>query len=89
VHNPQSNSICKRLHQSVGNALRIYLSQDAAVNIHNIGELIDSTLATALHAARSTIHRTLSMMPGGIILNRDMLLNIPLLVNFAILQHKK
>jgi transposase len=88
VRNPQSNSICERLHQSVGNVLGVYLNQDIAVNIQNIGELVDSTLATALHAARSNIHRTLGMMPSGIIFNRDMFLNIPLLTDFAILQDK-
>jgi transposase InsO family protein len=44
VRNPQSISICERLHQLVGNALHIYLSQDVAFNIGNIAELVDSTL---------------------------------------------
>jgi hypothetical protein len=66
VCNPQSNSICERLHQWVGNALRVYLSQDDANNIGNIAELVDSALATALHAARSTIHHTLGMTPAAL-----------------------
>jgi hypothetical protein len=82
VCNPQSNAICECLHQSVGNALHIYLSQDIALNINNIGKIVDSALATALHASRSTIHRNLGMTPAGIIFHRDMFLNIPILTDF-------
>jgi predicted ABC-type sugar transport system permease subunit len=49
-------------------------------------ELVDSALASALHASCATIHRTLGMMPGGIMFNRNMFLNIPLLMNFHLLQ---
>jgi transposase InsO family protein len=86
VRNPQANAVCERLHQSVGNALRVFLSQGIPFNVFNIAELVDSALATALHATRSTIHRTLGMTPGGIVFNRDMFLNIPLETDFHLLQ---
>jgi transposase InsO family protein len=89
VRNPQSNAICERLHQSVGNTLRVFLSQGIPFNVHNIAELVDSALATALHATRATIHRTLGMTPGGIVFNRDMFLNIPLLTDFQLLQTRR
>jgi hypothetical protein len=59
MRNRQSNAIGKRLHQSVGKVLHVKLRQDIPFNVGNIAELVDSTLATALHAARSTIHRML------------------------------
>jgi hypothetical protein len=89
VHNPQSNAICKQLYQPVGNALHIYLSQDIPFSASNIAELVDSALVTALYAACSTIHHTLGMTPGGIVFNQDMFINIPLLTDFTILQHKQ
>jgi hypothetical protein len=46
----------------------------------------NSALASALHASCATIHRTLGMMPGGVMFNRNMFLNIPLLMNFHLLQ---
>jgi hypothetical protein len=55
VHNPQSIAICERLH----------LRQDIPFNVGNIAELVNSALATPLHALRSTIHCTLRMTPGG------------------------
>jgi hypothetical protein len=54
--NPQSNAICEQLHQLVGNALRVFLSQDIPFNVHNVAELVDSAISAALHASRATIH---------------------------------
>jgi transposase InsO family protein len=51
VRNPQANAVCERLHQSVGNALRVFLSQGIPQNVTNVAELVDSALATALHAS--------------------------------------
>jgi hypothetical protein len=89
VHNPQSNAICKRLHQSVGIALHIYLSQGIPSNVTNVAKLVNSALATALHASQATIHCTVGMTPGGIVFNRDMFLNIPLLTDFHLLQARR
>jgi hypothetical protein len=83
VRNPQANAICERLHQYV------FLSQPIPANVLNVAELVDSAIATALHASRATIHRTLGMSPGGIIFNRDMFLNIPLLTDFELLQTRR
>jgi hypothetical protein len=54
-----------------------------------VAELVDSALAAALHAAPSTIHRTLGMTPGNIVFSRDMFLNIPLLTDFQILKERR
>jgi transposase InsO family protein len=90
VRNPQSNAVCKRLHQSVGNALHIFLSQAIPFNVTNVAKLVDSALiATALHASCAAIHCTLGMTPGAIIFNRDMFLNIPLLTYFHLLQTRR
>jgi hypothetical protein len=86
VRNPQANAVCKRLHQSVVNTLRILLRQHLPANIANVGELVDSALATSLHAARSTIYCTLGVSPGGLVFHRDMLLDIPLLTDFQVIR---
>jgi transposase InsO family protein len=88
VRNPQANAVCERLHQSVGNTLRILLTANPPDNVTNIVEMIDSSLATALHAARSAIHRTLGVSPGGLVFQRDMFLDIPLLNDFQLIQER-
>jgi hypothetical protein len=42
-----------------------------------------------LHAARSAIHRTLGVSPGGLVLHREMLLDIPLLIDFEIICNRR
>jgi hypothetical protein len=89
VRNTQANAICERLHQSVANTLRILLSQKTPANVANIGKLVDTAITTSLHAARSTIHRTLGVSPGGLVFHLDMLLNIPLLTNFQLIRNQR
>jgi hypothetical protein len=89
VRNPQANAVCEQLHQSVGNTLRILLTANPPKNVTNVVEMIDSPLATALHAARSAIHRTLGVSPGGLIFQRDMFLDIPLLTDFQVIQERR
>jgi transposase InsO family protein len=86
VRNPQSNAVCKRLHQSVGNTLRVFPSQAIPFNVTNVAKLFDIALATAPHASRAMIHRMLGMTPEAIVFNRNIFLNIPLLTNFHLLQ---
>jgi hypothetical protein len=85
----QANAICERLHQSVGNALCIFLNQNIPFNIINMAKFINCAIATALHASRATIHCTLGISPGGIVFNQDMFLSIPLLTDFQLLQTRR
>ncbi len=64
-------------------------SANPPANVNNVAEMIDSALATALHAARSAIHRTLGVSPGGLVFRRDMFLDIPLLTDFQVIQERR
>jgi len=81
VKNPQSNAICERMHQTVGNVLRTLLHVHRPTNVQQITELVDTALSTTMHAIRSTVHNTLQMSPGAVVFNRNMLLNIPLIAD--------
>jgi Integrase zinc binding domain len=78
IKNPQANAICERMHQTVGNLLRSLLHSYLPQNVANANELIDSALATAMHALCATVHRSLEVSPGALVFHRDMFLNIPL-----------
>jgi hypothetical protein len=67
MRNPQANAFCERLHHSVANTLHILLSQNPPANVANVGELVDTVIATSQHAVRSTIHRTFGVLPGGLV----------------------
>jgi hypothetical protein len=80
--NPQSNAVCKRMHQTVGNVLRALLFNEPPQNIEDAKEFVDEALSIAKHAIRAGIHSTLGSSPGSLIFNRDMFLNIPLIANW-------
>ncbi len=45
-------------------------------------EYLDEALSIAMHAMRAGIHSTLASSPGSLTINRDMFLNIPLIVDW-------
>ena len=88
--NPQSNAICERMHQTVGNILRILLHKNPPVNITQARDMIDQALAQAMHATRTTVMTTLGSTPGSLAFSRDMFLNIPLIADWqAIARHRE
>ena len=88
--NPQSNAVCERMHQTVGNVLRTLLHGEPPQNITSAKEYIDEALSIAMHAMRAGIHSTLGSSPGSLTFNRDMFLNIPLIADWhAITQRRE
>jgi hydroxypyruvate isomerase len=89
IKNPQANAICERMHQTIGNILRTLLHVNAPHNVQQANDLVDAALATAQHAMRTTVHRTLNMSPGALIFQRDMLLNIPLIADLQAIHERR
>ena len=69
------------MHQTVANTLRTRL-QNVPLTLADAFTVIDDALAQAMHANRIAIHRTLEYSPGAIVFRRDMILDIPLIVDF-------
>eukprot|EP00957_Ditylum_brightwellii_P133088 10148036-Ditylum_brightwellii.AAC.1 len=67
----QSNSICERMHQTVGNVIRTYLYSNPPTNMTQARGIIDQALATAMHAMRTTVATMLSSTPGALAFSRD------------------
>jgi len=86
VKNPQSNAACERLHQSMGNTLRALNYAHPPRNEAEAEERVNSALQTAACAARTATHSTMKLSPGLMAFHRDMLLNIPLIVDFKLLR---
>ncbi len=59
-------------------------------NIANAAQYVDKELSFAMHAMRAGVHPTLARSPGNLVLNRDMFLNIPIIVDWhAITQRRE
>ena len=89
TYNPQANSICERIHQTVANIIRTYTKANPPQNEAQANQLVDRALAVSQYALRSSIHRTLRCSPGGLVFHRDMLLNVPLMANLLALRDQR
>ena len=89
VKNPQSNSICERLHHTITNVLRPLLHMHPPHNDEQANNVIDTALQTAAYAARVTIHNSMKISPGALVFQRDMLLDIPLIADLYLLEQKR
>lgn len=89
VYNPQANAVCERLHQTVVNILRTYISERQPRTIQEAEQLIDNALSTATHVTRCAISRSLGTSPGALIFQRDILLDLPIITDLLRIQQKK
>jgi hypothetical protein len=69
------------MHQTVGNILQSLLHGEPSQGITRAKDFIDEALSIATHSMRTSIHATLGSSPGSLVFNRDMFLNIPLIVD--------
>jgi hypothetical protein len=52
-------------------------------------QYVDNAIATVAYSMRTAIHRTLKKSPGSIVFHRDMLLDVPLIVNLELLHAQR
>jgi transposase InsO family protein len=90
VKNPTANAICERVHQTVGTILRTKMHLNPPQDLISLSDLIDSALATAMHATRVAANRSLDNLSAGqLVFHRDMLMNLPFIANLQLIQDKR
>jgi hypothetical protein len=94
ANNPQSDAICKRIHQTIGNILRTniwghtakHMGTHCQYKIYEDRLLIQKNIygisLIAMHGMRAGVHSTLGSSPGNLIFSRDMFLNIPMIADW-------
>ena len=88
--NPQSNAICERMHQSVGNSLRILRDwRPPLQELIPAQQLVDNALANAMYATRASYSGSVKTTPGALAFHRDMVMNIPLLADLTLIQQNR
>jgi len=87
--NPQGNSLCERMHQTVGNTLRAMINMNPPDGIQQAQDLVDTALANCMFATRATIHSALQATPGSLSFSRDMILDIPVQADWLTIQQKR
>jgi transposase InsO family protein len=87
--NPQANSVCERMHQAIGNTLRVLSTLDPPRGVANAKQLIETAIADTVYATRCTYNSALKTTPGGLAFGRDMVLNVPLITDLQQLQKRR
>jgi hypothetical protein len=80
--NPQSNAVCKRMHQKVGNVWRTLLQREPPQDMASTKEYINEALSITMHAMRAVKQSSLGSSPKSLTFNRDMFLDIPLIADW-------
>ena len=62
--NYQPNAIRERMHQTVTDILQTLLHSNPPKNLTQARDVMDDTLATVMHAMRTTVTTTIGSTPG-------------------------
>ena len=77
------------MHQTIGNVLRTLLHSNPPQDYVQASDLVDSALATAMHAMRTNVATTIGSSPGSLAFSRDMFMNIPLIADWQLIAQRR
>ena len=69
------------MHQTVADVLRTLVHAEAPCTLNDAKLYVDQALATAAHAIRANVSSVTGYSPGSLAFHRDMLLNVPIIVD--------
>ena len=84
--NPQANTICERMHQTVGSVLCVLLYNNPPRTLSNAADLIDQAIATEMHSMRVNVATTCKVSPGSLVFGRGVFLDINLISDWQMVQ---
>ena len=87
--NPQANAVCERMHQSMANQIRAVYNNNPPGTSDEARVLVDSLLANVMYALRVGVHSVLNMAPGSIAFHRDMIMNLPFVVDLKNIKERR
>jgi hypothetical protein len=70
------------MHQTVTNVLRTLLHTNPPQNMTQARDMIDDSLANAMHAVQTTVATTLKSTPSALAFAQDMSFNMPLIADW-------
>lgn len=89
TYNPQANAICERMHQTIGNILRTLTHVNPPANEQQARQIVENALATAMHATRCGVSRSLGISSGAFVFHRDMFLDLPVVADLLLIQERR
>ena len=86
AYNPQANGVIERVHQVLNNCIQTYELEKQVLSER---DPFGPFLAAAAFAVRSTFHTTLQATPAQLVYQRDMLLPIQHIADWALINERK
>ena len=89
VKNPESNSICERMHKTILDILRVTMRTTTINCEDDAKQVMDNALATLMHATRCVVNHTMQNSPGEIVYQRDMFVDVPVIANLEAIRQRR
>ncbi|MHA7811731.1 MAG: integrase zinc binding domain-containing protein, partial [Marinobacter adhaerens] len=89
VKNPQANSICERVHQTIANILRATVNTIPPLNYQAAVQTVEDALSTAMHSTRCAVSRSIGVSPGALVFQRDMFVDLPLVADLVTIRDRR
>jgi len=87
--NPQANAVCERMHQAVGNALRVLTTLQPPMGIADAAMLVDTAISNAIFAHRASYSEAIRTSPGALVFGQDMVLGIPMIADLELIREHR
>ena len=85
-HTPTANGVIESVHRTIGQVVRTLVRLRPPTTPADANRLVDSALATSMHATRCASHGSLSnISPGALVFRQDMFLDIPFIADIITL----
>ena len=69
--------------------LQVMLHVDSPHNETDTTNMIDNALVTIVHASRCAVNHIMQTLPGAMVFNRDMMINVPLISNLMAIGNRR
>jgi transposase InsO family protein len=89
IKNPQTNAILERVHQVLGNMLRMFELQNHSEDELETPGFLTGIVANVCYAIRATHHTMLNASPAQVVFGRDMLFPVQYIANWAGIGQRK
>ena len=77
------------MHQAIGNSLRVLTTLRPPNGLQTANQLMDTAIANAVFAHRSTYSAAIQTTPGGLAFGRDMILDLPLVSDLQLIRENR
>ena len=77
------------MHQTIADILIVLNATNPTTNDKAADEMTESAIATCVHATRWALNHQMQASPGGLVFNRNMLLDIPLIAEYEAIQGRR